>query len=98
MADAVNANDLPRVGWPIDYSGTREAVLAKLETWQPPVDDNDDVDDWRAARALLIERCESTKAAFVGVFAEWKANPWGRRGPNGWHLTLSFAELEESPQ
>lgn len=91
-------NAAPRVGWPIDYSGTPAEVLARLEAWQPPPDENDDADDWATALIALIEICQKTKAEFIGVFADWKQNPSGQRGPNGWQLLISFSEFVEDPR
>ncbi len=85
----------PQTGWPIDYSGTREEVQALVEAHAPPEAADDDIDDFMLARAYLLDRLASTKAEHVGVFAQWKPNPQGRKGPNGWHLVLSFAEYEE---
>ncbi len=85
----------PQTGWPIDYSGPREEVHALVEAHAAPDDPADDFDDFMIARAYLLDRLASTKAAHVGVFAQWKQNAPGRRGPNGWHLVLSFAEYEE---
>lgn len=85
----------PAKGWPIDHSGTREEVRDAVETHLPPDEADDDVDDFMLARAYLLDRLATTKAEHVGVFAEWKPNAAGRRGPNGWHLVLSFAEYEE---